>query len=390
MTVLQLVGLGFVLTGCSGNEGVDDSGPDRGDTADDPYVHCSDGMAWYEGDLYLSEQSDLDQVCLEFNGIQGDLEVYLGSAADPVNELDGISCLCQVTGDVDIYWMVTDAADTGGEATDTGAGGGDDDTGKPAGSSSPPPVEPSSVPPPHRSGEIELIELVEVGGDLRIHDIPGVTGVTRMELLETVGGDLVLDGLPQLVEINLSGLTSVAGVLRWKGLEILETVELPGLTALGGIELGERGEDTLLGELETFSIPQVSSVPGDLALLGTPLLASLDLSALELVGGGLRIEGMCALDPSLGALASVGSLWVAAQCSGSPLDALGSLTTVSSETAEIAVGISHLDELTEAQAEAFVEALAIPDGATTTIDLDEGCEEAWVDWYSTHQEYVCP
>ena len=60
MTVLHLVGLWFVLAGCSGNKGVDDSGPDGGDTADDPYVHCSDGMAWYEGDLYLSEQSQGD------------------------------------------------------------------------------------------------------------------------------------------------------------------------------------------------------------------------------------------------------------------------------------------------------------------------------------------
>ena len=88
------------------------------DTGPEPYSDC-ETLHWRtEADILLTHQEQVDAFCFEWNAIDGNLTIDLdGDPDSPIWELDGISCLCEVTGDVEIFWIPDYNPDGGASAS---------------------------------------------------------------------------------------------------------------------------------------------------------------------------------------------------------------------------------------------------------------------------------
>ena len=212
---------------------------------DDEDVDCGCASpSIYLGDLTLSSQTTVDYFCTVYDTVYGSL--YIDGA--DITNLDGLSCLCQVTDD--LYIEDTLSLVTAELPMLTTVGG--------------------NIYL-HHNDVLEVVEapaLVEVGGRIDtflIHENGELTAV-RMPALHTVGGKIYL---------RASGLTEV---------------DFTALTTAGDtISIYETG-------LAELSLPSLETVAGYVTVWGNTTLASVDLPALREVGDYLHFNGNDAIE----------------------------------------------------------------------------------------------
>ena len=124
---------------------------------------------------------------------------------ETIKELDGLSCMCEITGSLTI--------------SHTSAGEG--------------------VAPPHASTDLELEAIERIGGDLAILEVPGLTTLRGMRGLAEVGGDIRVKDNRSLLGIRFGVLERLGGVMSITGNTELSYLLLPALETAGGITLGD-------------------------------------------------------------------------------------------------------------------------------------------------------
>lgn len=143
----------------------------------------------------------------------------------------------------------------------------------------------------------------QVGRD---KDGDGMLGDAEVELTEVECGDViwrdvVVDSEEELA--LLAGIRAIHGAL-WIGRVPIPSIELPALEHVGGGLVVSGGD-----ALADVSLPALTRVGGDLEVSGNPALADVSLPALARVGGRLNVSGNPALaGVSLPALVAVGEL----------------------------------------------------------------------------------
>ncbi|MCB9779280.1 MAG: hypothetical protein H6742_12005 [Alphaproteobacteria bacterium] len=240
-------------TGPSDSGSTDSGGGDSGETGTTsfPPYDCGDTVPWDPGsgsepsaltpsigDLRISTSSQLDAFCDDYDAVFGSLIV----GVPQVGDLDGLSCLKVVQGSLRID--------------------------SPA------------------LARLSLPSLRVVDGDL---SIVGADQLTELELpaLEQIGGHLELDGLPSLTRVDtaLPRLLRVGGRVDLSGLSGLELAAGPPTLAYVGASVVVTGP----ASTDTLSFPALRTVVGPFQVSGLSALSTLELDALEWVGG-LEIE----------------------------------------------------------------------------------------------------
>ena len=319
-----------------------DTNPDTGDEPE-PYSDC-ETLHWrMEPDLLLTNQEEVDAFCFEWNAIDGNLTIDLdGDPDSPIWELDGISCLCEVTGDVEIFWIPDYNPDDG------------------------------APPPPHSSTDLELGLLERVGGDLLVRDIWGLAQFSFMSALTDVGGDFTLYGLDNLMGISLAGLQRVGGSFRVSDAMMLQAIELEALTELGGLDVRSQGWGEL-ASLRKLTLPAVQTINGDVSLVGLSGLYAVEAESLQRIEGALNVEGACSYTPTFTALDEVASFFLTGNCgledfNGFPIE------RISGQSEDgVSLQIQHNDGLTQEAIDAFVASIALSDpGSVTAMAADDG------------------
>jgi len=295
-----------------------------------------DALRHAEGPVVISTQTELDAFCPLYNAVDGDFALELGAPKDFITELDGVACLCEVTGTVEISYTASGAA-----------------------------------PPPHASADLELDHLTTVGGDLNIHDIPGLSDLYGLVELEEVGGDMLLVGNYKLRGIGLPALRGVGGTLQISGSTELAEVAFSGLTEVGALVI----DDTWLPVLTHVDFSALERADGALQMIGVPLLAQIDLPGLTTVGGTLQVAGSCGLGLDAPALTSAGGLQLRGLCELPDLDGFGALAEITGA----GLGISHNDLLEDAELDAFVEGLIVSGDTELISGEDSRCADYWQD-----------
>ncbi len=272
-----------------------DSGTSTADSGTDSVVptDCTTRV-WHQGDVSLQHQSDVAGFCDRHNAIDGDLTIDVSNNDDTITELDGIGCLCEVTGDL----LVTS----------------DDD--------------PAAPPPPHITGDLELSLLERVGGDLRLINLPLLTYLQELWSLHEVGGDIVIQGCPDLQYGALYTLQTVGGDITLSDLGKLLVFRLPSLTHAGSISLGSPGDSESLYFLTELNLSALTGLSGDLSLTGTRNLGLLSAPLLADIDGALHIEAACSLRPVMPVLTEAGSLHIEGACGMSDFAGLPALTAL--------------------------------------------------------------
>ena len=202
---------GLLLEACTGepedSAGSQDSDSDSAtDTGPVAFSDCTELHWRTEADLVLTQQSEVSEFCFEWNAVEGDLIIDLdGDPDEPIWELDGISCLCEVTGDLEIFWI--------------------------------PDYDPDSPapPPPHSSTDLELGLLERVGGELLLRDIWGLAQLSFMSALVEVGGDFRIFGMDNLMGVELLNLSTIGGSFQMTDASMIQSIEFPALSGLGGL-----------------------------------------------------------------------------------------------------------------------------------------------------------
>ncbi|MEM9192094.1 MAG: hypothetical protein AAGF12_23175 [Myxococcota bacterium] len=158
----------------------------------------------------------------------------------------------------------------------------------------------------------DLIGYREVTGDVLIAGHLGIVTMTSLACLETVGGDLILGELPDLLNLDgLESLKSVAGTFQILNARRLSDISaLAGLTSVRRIDINQaaithlRGLESiselqslrLSSNLELTDIQALSAIteyPGGVTIAGNTRLSSLaGLGSCVRIGGmGLNING---------------------------------------------------------------------------------------------------
>jgi hypothetical protein len=172
--------------------------------------------------------------------------------------------------------------------------------------------------------EVELLSLVEVGGDVVVWENDALE-LLRAPALVSVGGDLSLYDAPALERLDDWGaLQRVGGTLSLNRLVALEQLQLPALEQVGALYAFH---DPLLTDLDGLS--SLQGVAGAAQLWELYGLTRLSLPALQSVGGALDLFAADALvELSLPALTTVGTLEVHACDALVELGDLSALETV--------------------------------------------------------------
>jgi hypothetical protein len=189
---------------------------------------------------------------------------------------------------------------------------------------------------------VDLGDLAAVTGDLSLSD-DGIGGTLSLDRAHTIGGDLVVSGLPRLSELALWRLAGVGGALRIDGVPALDqlvgtdslrsiggTLTIDGaglgavegftnLTAVDGIQLSRmpvvrldaftwlpQTGSVVLSELpelvSTHGFHNLTAVDGPLSLTGAPIGLLDGFRQLERVG---MLEIRDAQTPTLAVLAAL-------------------------------------------------------------------------------------
>ena len=291
------------LLACATHDPSDDSGSSApGDSPTDTgavFTDCST-LAWMDGGVAFQYQSEVDGFCDTHNAIRGDLSIDVSNNEDTITELDGISCLCEVGGDLRVYSS--------------------DDA--------------PAAPPPHITGDLELSMLRRIGGDFILEKLPLLTYLQELWALEEVGGSILIDGCPELQYSALYTLTSVGGSITLRDLGKLLVFRMPSLTEAQSLSLGSSGDGESLYFLTELNIDSLTTLGGDLSLTGTRNLGLLSAPQLRDIDGALHIEAACSLRPSLPVLAELGSLHIEGACGLDDFSGLPALTALNGQDAE--------------------------------------------------------
>ncbi|MEQ1501317.1 MAG: hypothetical protein ABMB14_03760 [Myxococcota bacterium] len=209
----------------------------------------------------------------------------------------------------------------------------------------------------------EPARLTTVGTTLALRQVDGVTTVD-LPRLESVGEDLVLDGLPALTSVvHTSDLVTIGGSLRLVNNPALRTVEdFEFVETIGGdLELGGGGDLRSVVALWT-----VSRVTGDLTIRDEPRLGSVQgFESLSQIGGTLRVvsvgaagvSGFDALD-QLGGIEVIGNRNLATWATGEVSVVAGSVTVVDNPVLPVLPAIDGVDSIGGAVQIAGMDALA--------------------------------
>ncbi len=333
-------------SGDGGSTGDDGGGDDTGGEEPD----CSELSYTDSGPVLISTQSELEGFCDSWNAVDGDLYLDVGSAEDPITELDDIKCLCAVEGDLTIT----------GDSSQT--------------------APPEGAPPPHVVGDIELSLLERVGGDLVLSHHPQLDFVQGLVALEEVGGDVILRDIPNLQVIKFFGLQTVGGDIVVEEMDKLLIMGFEAATSIGGLRLGEAGDAQSMFFLVELGMGSLETVTGDLRVVGPRNLPLLQAPSLVTIGGALHLEASCFTQPSFAALESVGSLHLEGNCGLSSLAGLGSLSTVTGADDDgHAVVIAAQADLDPEETEAWVAGLDLQSGEVL-LDLSTECAEVMADY----------
>lgn len=332
------------LSDTAADSGSGSGGLDGGDAPVD--LSCTAGRVWHQGDLTLATAAEADAFCDENNAVDGDLFVDQRVRDDAIQELDGLRCLCEVTGDLTLL-----AEPLGGP------------------------------PPPHVNTDVELVSLETVGGDLVIQDYPGLTSVSELEALTDIGGDFFIDGTPTLGFIDLPPLGRIGGTLYIDGEERLEVIVLEGLTEAGGVSLGA---ETGLPWLRYLLMPNLARVDQGLALTRLAWALGTDFSALE-QAGAVAVAGWCSSAPAFPALTTVaGHLRLEGNCALTDLSGIAAVSSAGQVTIRGNGGI------TAAALDGWAAGVEITGEAAMSPD-DPGACDAWlVETYGVDREAWCP
>ena len=355
--------------GTGGSDGGGGDGDGGGTSGDGGGGTAGDGgssggdcatLSWRtEERVFIDTQAELSTFCAKWNAVEGDLVVDVGGELDPITQLDGIGCLCQVQGDLVI---------TGDSSLEDG---GLEDSA----------LEDSAPTPPHVTGDVELYALQRVGGDLRLTHHPNLSSVEGLGALTEVGGDLVLQGNPSQQVASFYALERVGGSVVVRDMEKLLLLRLPVVQALGGLEVGTEGDAGSAPYLVQVQLTALQEVEGDLRLVGLGNLDALEAPTLTTVGGALHLAESCELVPELDALDAVGSLTLSALCAVTDLSGLPALRRL---TGQDATGHSLRVEATEhldaAELDALLDQLELL--GTGAIDIENAgtCAEAMADY----------
>ncbi|RME22595.1 MAG: hypothetical protein D6798_15415, partial [Deltaproteobacteria bacterium] len=82
--------------------GAGDGGAVDGGGADSGAPGCDTRAWWSAPEVRLEHQAEVDAFCTRYNAVDGDLVVDVGADEDPITQLDGIGCLCEVSGSLTI------------------------------------------------------------------------------------------------------------------------------------------------------------------------------------------------------------------------------------------------------------------------------------------------
>jgi len=320
-----------------------DSGDTAGWSCDEPRVH--------EGDLYLQSNDQVETFCESWNTVSGDLTFHFGDSEDPILQLDGARCLCDVGGDLEFFYApaVPD-----------------------------PDPESAGPPPPHVSTDFELVNVRTIGGDLYVHHIPGVTNLQTFRELTSVGGSIRVEDNSALTTVSFSALTELGGGLELIELNELLAVSVPELATIpGDLLLGDPDDQTWHYALTTVDLGSVTSVGGRVALRGLPVLEQVNLPLVQTIGGALAIESTCATQLDLAELSSVGSLQLQGLCGVDDFTGLSSLSQVAGD-----LTVSGNARLSQEEVDAFVSGLSVG-GSTVAVGSEVGtCDDYWRGvWY---------
>ncbi len=347
----------------SGDTGGGDAGADGG--ADSGATGC-DSRAWRkDAEVRLAHQADVDGFCDSYNAVDGDLVVDVGSTDDPITQLDGIGCLCEVTGSL----TITGDGDKAPPLDKTGAPPHGAQPGERGGQTVDSASRAVPLPPPHVTGDIELTALERVGGDLAITWHPSLTYVEAMRALREVGGDIILAGNPELQVTSFYGLERLGGrlILRQQDKQLI--LRIPQATTIGGLDLGEAGDAATMSYLVEVKLDALQEVTGDVRLIGPRNLALLSAPQLTRIEGGLHIEAACRTALSLPVLQSAGSVVLDGMCALQDLTGMPALRQLTGQDADGTSLRLHADEGLDAdEIAAFVSQLE--DTGPGAVDVD--------------------
>lgn len=335
-------------TADGGSDGGSDDSSTATDGADSGAAAGCETRRWHpDGAVRIDTQAGLAPFCEQYNAVDGDLFVDVGGVEDPITELDGIKCLCEVTGDLTIT----------GDAS-------------------------APVPdgPPHVTGDIELSVLERVGGDLVLSSHPNLSYVEGLRGLTEVGGDIVISGSPDLQVASFYALQRLGGALRVHDMDKQLILRLPNATTIGGLELGAPGDAGTLFFLVELKLDDLQEIEGDVEIHGTRNLALLAAPALTRIGGALALEGACQAKLSLPLLEEVGSLVLTGHCALADLAGLPALARVTGQDDQgRSLQLSANSGLSADELAAFVAGLSITGGGTVVAEAGS-CETVMADF----------
>jgi len=305
-----------------------------------------DQRFWTSGEpLILNTETETSQFCEQYNAVEGDLRVELGTDEDPIMTLGGLSCLCEVTGSIEIFYL--------GVASGT-----------------------AGPPPPHISADLELDNLRRVGGDFYVHHVPGITTVEGVYQLEEVGGDLVLESNQAVGTVVFDSLTTVGGRFSMIGMGQLQALSSPRLVQAGALEIGTG--DTWHSRFVYLGVRALEEVGGDFSVIGVPKLGELEAESLRGVGGALRLGSTCDAELSLPLLASAGSLHLVGQCGLASLNGLSSLTHLSGSEEPYLLDLSFNDGLDSQELSDFQAGFSLEEDQVLIQGVDVGGCDVWL------------
>ncbi|MCK6504025.1 hypothetical protein L6R53_11595 [Myxococcota bacterium] len=323
--------------------GSDGGGSDGGGTSGD----CA-SLTWREdASVFIDTQAELASFCESWNAVRGDLVVDVGGQEDPITELDGIGCLCEVDGDL----VITGDSEADGR-------------------------EPVAAPP-HVTGDIELYALQRVGGDLRISHHPNLGYVEGLRALIEVGGDLVIEDNPTQQVASFYALQRVGGEVVVRDMEKLLILRLPAATHLGGLQVGAEGDAVTTWYLVEVLLTDLVEVTGDLRLVGARNLSYLGAPALTTVGGALHLQDTCETLADFPALASAGSLTLTGMCALADLSGFAALAALTGQDeGGHSLRLAADDHLDADEIDAFVAQLSSLGTGIVDVENQGSCADA--------------